>query len=148
MRIQATKPQTLAYGLTDSPVGLAAWITEKFHRWGDTGGDLESRFSKDRLLANIALYWLTGTANGASWMYCCLADRANVELPAGGRVQVPTGIAHFPGDIFELPPRSWVERAFDVVHWTDLSSGGHFAAMEEPAAFVDDVRTFFRPLRG
>ena len=68
--------------------------------------------------------------------------------PPGGRVQVPTGIAHFPGDIFELPPRRWVERAFDVVHWTDLPAGGHFAAMEEPAAFIDDVRTFFRPLRG
>ncbi len=150
IRIQSTKPQTLAYGLTDSPVGLAGWFVEKFHSWGDTGGDIERRFSKDRLLANIALYWLTGTINSANWMYACVRDRANIELPAGGRVAAPTGIAKFRDGVFDgvfaMPPRRWIERAFDVVHWTDMPAGGHFAAMEEPALFAADVGAFFRGL--
>ncbi len=146
-RIQATKPQSLAYGLTDSPVGLAAWIVEKFHRWGDTGGDVESRFSKDRLLDHITLYWLTGCINTANWMYRAIVESDNFHLPAGERIEVPTGIANFPGDIFEMPPRRWVERVCNVRHWTDMPAGGHFAAMEEPDLFVRDLRSFFSAFR-
>ncbi|ANK80970.1 MAG: hypothetical protein TEF_09305 [Rhizobiales bacterium NRL2] len=142
--IQSTKSQTLAYGLTDSPAGLAAWIAEKFHRWGDTGGDIESRFSKDRLLANIALYWFTATINTSAWMYRSIIESDNFIAPEGRRIEVPTGVAHFPGDIFATPPRQWVERVANVVHWTDMPAGGHFAAMEEPALFVDDIRAFRR----
>ncbi len=146
-RIQSTKSQTLAFALTDSPVGLAGWIAEKFQRWGDTGGDIEKRFSKDRLLDNITLYWLTGTINSSTWMYRAIMESDNFHLAPGQRVPTPAGIARFPGDIFEMPPRQWVERIFDVVHWTAMPAGGHFAAMEEPALFVDDLRAFFRRFR-
>jgi len=141
--IQGTKPQTLAYGLTDSPAGLAGWITEKFHRWGDTGGDIESRFSKDRLLANIALYWFTNTINTSTWMYCSIPLGKNFSLDEGQRIEIPFGIAAFP-DLFPMPPRQWVERSANVVHWTNMPSGGHFAAMEEPELFVEDLRAFRR----
>jgi microsomal epoxide hydrolase len=146
--IQATKPQTLAYGLTDSPAGLAGWIAEKFHRWGDTGGDIESRFPKDRLLANIALYWFTGTINSSTWMYCAIPGGENFTLPPGERIETPVGVAFFPGDIFITPPRQWVERVANVVHWTVMPRGGHFAAMEEPDLLVDDVRAFRRLIAG
>ncbi|MEC9347693.1 MAG: epoxide hydrolase [Pseudomonadota bacterium] len=140
--IQSTKFQTLAYGLTDSPTGLAAWITEKFHGWGDTRGDVESRFSKDRLLANIALYWFTGSINSSTWMYRSIVESDNFQPPKGQRITVPVGVAHFPGDVFATPPRQWVERFANVVHWTTMPAGGHFAAMEEPDAFVEDVGVF------
>jgi pimeloyl-ACP methyl ester carboxylesterase len=142
--IQATKPQTLSYGLTDSPAGLAGWITEKFHRWGDTGGDIESRFSKDRLLGNISLYWFTATINTSAWMYCSIPLGENFSPPDGKRIETPVGIARFPGDTFVMPPRQWIERVANVVHWTEMPAGGHFAAMEEPNLFVDDVRAFRR----
>lgn len=145
--IQSTKSQTLAYGLTDSPAGLAAWIAEKFHRWGDTGGEIESRFSKDRLLANIALYWFTGTINSSTWMYRSMIESDNFMAPPGQRIEVPVGVAHFPGDLFPMPPRQWAERVANVVHWTEMPAGGHFAAMEEPQLFIDDVRAFARLLR-
>jgi pimeloyl-ACP methyl ester carboxylesterase len=142
--IQATKPQSLSYGLTDSPAGLAGWITEKFHRWGDTHGEIESSFSKDRLLANIALYWFTATINTSTWMYCAIPLGQNFSPPDDRRIETPVGIAQFPGDTFQMPPRQWVERAANVVHWTTMPSGGHFAAMEEADLFVDDVRAFRR----
>ncbi|MDF1722146.1 MAG: epoxide hydrolase [Minwuia sp.] len=145
--IQSTKPQTLSYGLNDSPAGLAAWILEKFHRWGDTHGDVASRFSRDHLLANIALYWHTGTINSSTWMYTSIVESDNFQPPEGKRIEVPVGVAHFPGDTFAMPPRQWVERLANVIHWTDMPAGGHFAAMEEPAAFIDDVRAFARLLR-
>lgn len=145
--IQSTKPQTLSYGLNDSPAGLAAWIVEKFHRWGDTNGDVSSRFSRDHLLANIALYWHTGTINSSTWMYTSIVESDNFLPTDGQRIQVPVGVARFPGDTFSMPPRQWVERLANVVHWTEMPAGGHFAAMEEPAAFVDDVRAFGRLIR-
>jgi pimeloyl-ACP methyl ester carboxylesterase len=145
-RIQGTKPQTLAYALNDSPAGLAAWIVEKFRTWSDCDGDVERRFTKDRLLTNVMLYWVPETANSSCRLYY-EAIHADKFPPRGLRVDVPTGCAIFPRELVK-PPRVWAEKAFDVQRWTVMPSGGHFAAMEEPAALVEDVRAFFRPLRG
>jgi epoxide hydrolase len=156
--IQGTKPQTLGYGLNDSPAGLAAWIAEKFRAWsdcggdaakrfepGDFGGDLESRFSKDELLTNITLYWATQTIASSTRLYC-ETMRSGLWGPLGARVEVPTGCAIFPKEIFR-PPRAWAERVYHVTHWSEMPRGGHFAAMEEPELFVEDLRAFFRTVR-
>ena len=143
--IQGTKPQTLAYGLNDSPAGLAAWIVEKFRAWSDCGGEIERRFRKDELLTNLMLYWVPATASSSSRLYC-EAIRSGDFPPRDFRVTVPTGCAIFPREIMR-PPRAWVERCYELARWTPMPAGGHFAAMEEPAALVDDVREFFRPLR-
>jgi pimeloyl-ACP methyl ester carboxylesterase len=144
-RIQGTKPQTLSYALNDSPVGLAAWIIEKFRAWSDCGGDIERRFTKDQLLTNVMIYWLGETANSSCRLYY-EAMHAGKFAPHDLRVDVPTGCAIFPGEMVK-PPRRWAERAYNVQRWTRMPSGGHFAAMEEPRALVDDIRAFFRPLR-
>ena len=144
-RIQGTKPQTLAYGLNDSPAGLAAWIVEKFRTWSDCGGDVERRFSKDQLLTNVMLYWVPETANSSCRLYC-ETMRAAKFPPTDFRVAVPTGCAIFPRELIR-PPRSWVEKLYNVTHWTPMPRGGHFAAMEEPALLVEDVRAFFRSVR-
>lgn len=144
-RIQGTKPQTLAYGLNDSPAGLAAWIVEKFRTWSDCGGDIERRFSKDQLLTNIMLYWVPETANSSCRLYC-ETMRSSKFPPTDFRVDVPTGCAIFPRELIR-PPRAWVEKLYNVQRWTPMPRGGHFAAMEEPALLVDDIRAFFRPLR-
>jgi len=143
--IQGTKPQTLAYGLNDSPVGLAAWITEKFYTWTDCHGDIESSISKDDLLSNIMIYWVTQTINSSFWLYYQLRHEP-WNLQAGERITVPTGFASFPGEIIS-PPREWVERVYNLKHWTQMKSGGHFAALEEPEALVADIRAFCRDLR-
>ncbi len=143
--IQGTKPQTLAYGLTDSPVGLAAWITEKFRTWSDCGGDVERRFTKDELLTNVMLYWVTGAINSSFWPYYA-RRHGPWPLPEGQRVSVPTAYASFPREIIHQP-RAWAERAFNIQRWTPMPAGGHFAAFEEPAALAADIREFFRPLR-
>ena len=143
--IQGTKPQTLAYALTDSPIGLAAWILEKFHTWSDCHGDIESRFSKDDLLTNIMLYWVSGAIGSSFWPYYSrLHD--GWPLPADHRIEVPTAYQSFPRDILH-PPRVLAERAFNIQRWTVSPSGGHFAAMEEPERLAEDVRAFFRTLR-
>ena len=144
--IQATKPQTLAYGLTDSPAGLAAWIVEKFRSWSDCGGDVERRFSKDELLTNLTIYWATGTINSANRRYF-ERDAEPRDLGPGDRVRVPTAVTIFPADI-DKPPREWGERVYDVRRWTEMPRGGHFAALEEPDLLAKDIREFFRPLRG
>ena len=144
-RIQGTKPQTLAYALNDSPAGLAGWIVEKFRTWSDCDGDVERRFTKDQLLTNVMLYWLTETANSSCRLYY-EAMHAGQFGPRDLRVEVPTGCAIFPRELVK-PPRVWAERVFNVERWTRMPSGGHFAAMEEPKALVDDIRAFFRPLR-
>jgi microsomal epoxide hydrolase len=143
--IQGTKPQTLAYGLTDSPVGLAAWIVEKFRTWSDCGGDVERSFTKDELLTNVMIYWLTGAIGSSFWPYY---DRfhAGWPIPDGARIGVPTAYAAFPREIL-LPPRAWAERVFDIQRWTVMPRGGHFAAMEEPEALAADLRAFFRDRR-
>jgi pimeloyl-ACP methyl ester carboxylesterase len=144
--IQGTKPQTLAYALTDSPVGLAAWIVEKFQTWTDCDGDLESRISRDELLTNIMLYWVTGAIGSSFWPYYARQHEGWL-LPGPRKVEVPTGYCSFPGDILH-PPRVVAEQAFaNIQRWTVQPRGGHFAALEEPQALAEDIRAFFRPLR-
>ncbi|GIX49137.1 MAG: multidrug MFS transporter [Candidatus Tectimicrobiota bacterium] len=143
--IQGTKPQTLAYALTDSPVGLAAWITEKFYAWTDCGGDLERRVSKDALLTTIMLYWVTQSINSSFWLYYQLYHHP-WRLGRGERIAVPTAVAAFPREILR-PPREWAARVCNLQRWTPMPAGGHFAALEEPAALVADLRAFFRTLR-
>lgn len=143
--IQATKPQTLAYGLNDSPVGLAAWVVEKFRSWSDCDGNVERRFTKDELLTNLTIYWATKTINSSIRLYY---EHRHNSLPPkrGERIQVPTAVALFPKDL-SRPPREWAERTCNVQRWTEMPRGGHFAAMEEPELLVEDIRAFFRPLR-
>jgi microsomal epoxide hydrolase len=141
-QIQGTKPQTLGVGLTDSPAGLASWIVEKFHAWCDCGNNIESRFSKDDLLTNITIYWATQTAASSTRIYY----ENRVAPPVQGKVAVPTACALFPKEI-STPPRKWVEARYNLVRWTPMPQGGHFAALEQPDLLVDDVRAFFRDLR-
>jgi pimeloyl-ACP methyl ester carboxylesterase len=144
--VQKTAPQTLAYGLNDSPVGLAAWILEKFRAWADCDGDLERRFTWDELLSNITLYWMTETIHSSSRLY--YEDRRTpLHFQKGDYVAVPCGIARFPKREGPWPPRRWVERGFNVQHWREMPRGGHFPALEEPELLVEDIRLFFRPLR-
>jgi microsomal epoxide hydrolase len=143
--IQGTRPQTLAFGLTDSPAGLAAWIVEKFRRWSDCGGDVETVFTKDALLANISFYWFTGTIGSSFWPYYARMH-GPWPIPDGG-IAVPTGYAEFPREILS-PPRSLAARTYsDIRRWTVMPRGGHFAAMEQPEALAAELRAFFRPLR-
>jgi pimeloyl-ACP methyl ester carboxylesterase len=143
--IQGTRPQTLGYGLEDSPAGLCAWIVEKFRAWSDTDGDPERSFARDRLLDNITLYWVTGTATSSCRIYWEMRQAGRAAIPQA-YVGVPTGIACYPAEITKMP-RRWVEQRYNVVHWAEPPRGGHFAAMEVPDVFVDDVRAFFRLVR-
>ncbi len=138
MSIQSTKPQTLAYGLSDSPVGLAAWIIEKFRSWSDCKGDVEARFSKDELLTNIMIYWINNNIGSTAHRYY---DNMH-GLPPMQPIAVPTGMALFPADLLP-PPRRWAEQNLNIVRWTQMTAGGHFGAMEEPVQYADDVRAFF-----
>jgi len=142
-QIQSTKPMTVGFGLNDSPAGLAAWIVEKFRTWSDSNGDVESRFTKDELLANVTLYWVTETAPSSARIY--FENRVDPGL--SGRVEVPFACARFPRELFAVVPRKWIEAQYNLVQLTDMPRGGHFAAMEEPMLLVDDVRTFFRGRR-
>jgi microsomal epoxide hydrolase len=144
--IQGTKPQTLAYGLTDSPAGLAAWIVEKFRSWSDCGGDLESVISRDELLADISLYWFTGAIGSSFWPYYARLH-GGWPIPEGGTIGVPVGYAEFPREILS-PPRSLAEKTYtDIRRWSVMPKGGHFAALEQPEALARDIAEFFRPLR-
>lgn len=143
MMEHATKPQTIGLALADSPLGFAAWVVEKFHGWGDTHGDIETRFSKDQLLTNIMLYLVSGSVQSAIWMYRTLFT----EGRAGARVEVPTGLALFPGEFMPYPPRQGAEQGYAVADWAQMPAGGHFAAMEEPAAFASTVGRFFTSQR-
>jgi microsomal epoxide hydrolase len=143
--IQGTRPQTLAVALTDSPAGLAAWIVDKFRAWSDCGGDVERVFPKDHLLANIGLYWFTGAIGSSFWPYYARMH-GPWPIPDGG-VTAPMGYAAFPREILS-PPRSIAAKVYtDIRRWTDMPRGGHFAAMEEPAALAHEIVEFFRPLR-
>ncbi len=144
-RIQGTKPQSLGYGLTDSPAGLAGWIVEKFRAWSDCGGDVESRFTKDELLTNIMIYWINGNITSSMRLYY-ESMKTRRFGPPDGYVKVPTGFAVFPAELTRLP-RSWADNSFNVTHWTEMPRGGHFAAIEEPGLLVEDIRSFFRDLR-
>ena len=147
IHIQGTRPQTLAYGLTDSPAGLAAWIAEKFQVWTDHTGNFEQAVDRDHMLANIAFYWFTGAIGSSFWPYY---DRLHGPwpIPDGKTVDVPTGYSAFPKEI-RRPPLSIAEKTYtDIRQWTVMAKGGHFAAVEQPAALAADVQRFFRPLRG
>jgi microsomal epoxide hydrolase len=141
--IQSTRPQTLAYGLTDSPVGQLAWIVEKFREWTDSTNVPEDAVDRDRLLTNVMLYWLTGTAGSSARIYY---ETAHAAPPSPAYLSVPTGVAVFPQEL--APPiRRFAEQSNNIVHWSEFDRGGHFAAMEEPDLVVGDVRAFFRALR-
>jgi pimeloyl-ACP methyl ester carboxylesterase len=142
--IQGTKPQTLGYGLTDSPAGLAAWIVEKFHGWTDHAGDLEQAVPRDKVLANIMLYWITGSITSSTRIY--YESRRTPAARPVTYVQVPTAGAIFPKEIY-FTPRAWAESRYNIVRWTVMPRGGHFAALEEPDLLLADVRAFFRELR-
>jgi len=142
--IQRTKPQTAAFGLTDSPVGLAAWILEKMRSWSDAGGDVERVYTKDEILTNISIYWFTRTIGSSMRMY-----HANAAIPPAQlirRVEVPSGFSIFQGDIVR-PPRAWLERMTNAVRVTEPPTGGHFAAFETPEIYAQELREFFRPFR-
>ena len=147
-RIQGTKPQSLGYGLNDSPTGLAAWIIEKFHGWSDlpqgADGYLDDYFTKDELLTNISIYWFTETITSSTRIYY-----ENSKTPVAKPIEyidVPTGVAVYPAEIF-ITPRSWVAAAYDLRHYSLMEQGGHFAALEQPASYLNELNTFFRLLR-
>jgi len=147
--IQGTKPQTLSYAMMDSPVGIAAWILEKFNSWSDTvGDDVESAHTKDVLLTNIMVYIVTRTFNTASWIYYGRREEGGRLFDTGGkRVEVPTACALFPKELLSWPPRSYVERMVNVQRWTEMPHGGHFAALEVPDLLLEDIRAFARTVR-
>jgi pimeloyl-ACP methyl ester carboxylesterase len=144
--IQGTRPQTLAFGLSDSPAGLAAWIVEKFRAWTDCGGNPENAVSRDEMLANISLYWFTGCIGASFWPYYARMH-GPWPIPEGATVDVPTGYAEFPREILR-PPRSLAQKTYtDIRRWSVMAKGGHFAALEQPDALAHEVVGFFRPLR-
>ncbi len=146
---QATRPQTLSYAMMDSPVGIAAWIIEKFQSWSDIDSDdIESVHTKDRVLTNIMVYLVTRTFNTASWIYYGRREEGGRILsPEGNRVEVPTAVALFPAEMLSWPPRSYVERVYNIARWTEMPRGGHFAALEQPDLLIEDIRAFARTLR-
>lgn len=147
-QIQGTKPQTLGYGLADSPLGTAAWIIEKFHGWSDmpqgADGYLDNHFTKDELLTNVSIYWFTNTITSSTRIY--YENRSTTAQKPMEFINVPTGAAIFPAEIF-IVPRAWAEAEYDLRHWTVMEEGGHFAALEKPELYINDVREFFRLLR-
>lgn len=146
---QATRPQTLSYAMMDSPVGVAAWLIEKFNSWSDTkDNDIDAVHSKDSMLTNIMVYLVTGTFNTASWIYYGRREEGGrIFSPEGHRVEVPTGAALFPAEMLAWPPRSYVDRLYNITQWTEMPHGGHFAALEQPELLVNDIRSFARALR-
>jgi len=147
--IQSTKPQTLGYGLNDSPAGLAAWILEKWRSWADSGGNLDERFSRDFLLTTVTLYWVTQTITSSMRDYFDNDNmRFRVTLGPQDFVNVPTGVAVFASNFVDegQPPREWVERLYNLRRWTPMPKGGHFAAIEEPELLAHDIAAFFSGL--
>ena len=143
--IQGTKPQTLAYGLNDSPAGLASWIVEKYRTWSDCGGDVERSYTKDELLTIVTIYWVTQTISSSTRMY--FENQKNLwVMDKDQKVPTPAGMAMFPQEISK-PPREWGERSYDVRRWTEMTQGGHFAALEEPQLLAEEIRAFFKDFR-
>ena len=144
--IQSTKPQTLSYAMMDSPVGVAAWIIEKFYYWSDLEDrSIELTYQKDDLLTNIMIYILTKSFNTSSWIYYGRAKEGGRILSQDGRrVEVPTGCAVYPKEFLTWPPKSYVERLFNLVHWTEMNRGGHFAALEQPSSLIKDIQDFYK----
>src|ERR1700736_4140397 len=144
--LQTTKPQTISYALSDSPAGLAAWLVEKFRAWSDCDGEIEKRYTKDELLTNIMIYWVTKTISSSARLYHEDGLQSAPQLSVGQYIEVPAGGATFPKDL-TYPPRELGERFLRVARWSEMPRGGHFAALEEPELLAEELRTFFRPLR-
>ncbi|HEX6483110.1 MAG TPA: epoxide hydrolase [Ktedonobacteraceae bacterium] len=144
--LQTTKPQTISYALSDSPVGLAGWIVEKFRAWSDCDGEIEKSYTKDELLTNLMIYWVTGTISSSARLYHEDAFQSAPQLSVGQYIEVPAGVATFPKDL-TYPPRELGERFLRVVRWTEMPRGGHFAALEEPELYAKDVQEFVNELR-
>jgi microsomal epoxide hydrolase len=143
---QQRKPQTVAFALADNPLGTAAWIVEKMQGWSDSSNDLDKTFTKDQVLTNIMIYLVTNTADTAVWFYRGPLEEG--QAPASGKSSVPVGFAAFPAEKAYLqPPRVLLEKNFNLVHYTKMPHGGHFACLEQPQLFVEDVRAFFRKVR-
>lgn len=150
LRLQVSKPQSIAWMGAGNPVGQAAWILERFHDWSDlrTKG-LTEVYSLDQLLTNVMIYVMTGSFTTGAWYYRALIEEGGVVLPEGTRCETPTAFANFPGEaLYQSPPRSWASRAYNINRWTDLPTGGHFAAMEEPVMFAEEVRAWGREADG
>jgi len=139
---QSTRPQTLGYGLVDSPVGQMAWIIEKFWSWMDCDGHPENTLTRDELLDNVMLYWLTASGASSARLYW----ESFGSFGGGDKVEIPTGVASFPKEIIRSP-RRWCEQSYNITHWTTMPKGGHFGAFEQPALFINDLRTFFKTIR-
>ena len=146
---QATKPQTLAYAMMDSPVGIAAWIIEKMHGWSDLkNNNIESVYSKDLLIANIMVYVLTNTFNTASWIYFGRRKEGGRYFPKDfKRIEIPTGIAMFPKEMSAWPPKSYIKKIFNIKQITEMKEGGHFPALEKPRLLLEDIRKFFKEIK-
>jgi microsomal epoxide hydrolase len=143
LQLQGTKPQSLGFAMMDSPMGVAAWFAEKFTGWSEaTGEAVDPPFAMDWMLTNIMIYLTTRSFLTASWIYRGMFLEGGFAMPRGGRVEVPVGVANFPHDLLAFPPRAMVERGYNVVHWTDMPRGGHFASLEEPELFLADLRAF------
>jgi pimeloyl-ACP methyl ester carboxylesterase len=153
LRLQATRPQSLSFAMMDSPVGIAGWILEKFAAWSDLpraadgSPDLWARYERDQILTNIMLYLVTKSFASAAWMYRGFFAEPPNHLPAGARIEVPVGFAAFPDPVYAPPPRSLVEKSYNITRWTEMDRGGHFAALEAPDLFLDDLRAFARTVR-
>jgi pimeloyl-ACP methyl ester carboxylesterase len=145
-KIQQTKPQSLSYGMSDSPAGLAGWIVEKFQTWTDNDGDVFSTVTREELCANLTIYWVTNTINSSMRLYYETLGKQSSFRSGEGRVEIPVGAAIFPGEIYR-PPLAWAKARLNITHWTKMEKGGHFAAMEQPEMLVEDVRAFFRTVR-
>jgi microsomal epoxide hydrolase len=154
LRLQMTKPQTLSYGMMDSPVGAAAWIVEKFHGWSDKRDaqgkeHIENAFSKDQLLTSVMIYLVTRTFNTATWFYRGMfEDGGSNNMAPGTRIDIPVGIACYPKEFLTFPPRTMMDKGFNIVQWSEFNHGGHFAAMETGTVFADDVRKFASTVKG
>ena len=146
---QATKPQTLGYAMMDSPVGVAAWVLEKMHGWSDLKDqNIESVYSKDEILTNIMVYLCTDTFSTSTWIYFGRREEGGRFFPKDfQRIKIPTGIAIFPKEMSEWPPKSYVDRIFNIQHWSRMDSGGHFAALEKPELLVKDILDFFKSIK-
>lgn len=146
LQLQGTKPQSLGFAMMDSPMGVAAWFAEKFVGWADVGdgrqGVVDPPFSFDVMLTNIMIYLTTRSFTTATWLYKGLFDEGGFAIPDGRRIEVPTAVAAFPKDLLAFPPRAMVERGYNVVRYTEMPRGGHFASLEEPELFLADLRAF------
>jgi microsomal epoxide hydrolase len=145
-RLQSSRPQSIAWMAAGNPVGQAAWIAERFHDWSDLSvKTLDQAYSRDQLLTNIMIYVMTGSFTTGAWYYRGLIEEGGVAFRPGEKCETPTAFANFPGEpLYSAPPRSWAERAYNIVRWSEMPRGGHFAAMEEPDLYVDEVRAWAR----